>query len=219
MKITNTSPTVKEAGVKYISTAQLLQIVLHLSDRTREALETFRDTDKLRNATDAELLSLPGIGPAKLKAIRAFVELLERQLLPEKLDTQIHDPNDAASQIRTLIRQTNTEREVLVALFFDTRNRIITKEIISIGNKNMSIVNPGEIYGRAVRHDAAALILGHNHPTGDPSPSTEDIAVTRTMVDAGQLLGIDFLDHIIIGKGDNYVSLREKQLGFEMASR
>jgi DNA repair protein RadC len=106
------------------------------------------------------------------------------------------------------------EQEHLRVILLDTRNRIITIDTVYKGSLNSSMVRVGELFRRAIRRNAAAIIVAHNHPSGDPTPSPEDVAVTRQVVQAGQMLDIEVLDHIIIGRG-RFVSLKERGLGFE----
>ena len=99
----------------------------------------------------------------------------------------------------------------LVALLLNTKNQILSKETISIGSLNSSIVHPREVFKPAIKKSASAMIVAHNHPSGDPSPSREDIEVTKRLIQAGEILGIDILDHVIIGE-NRYVSMKEKGL-------
>lgn len=102
-------------------------------------------------------------------------------------------------------------REHFIALYLSTRNRVIAQETISVGSLNASIVHPREVFRPALLHAAAALILAHNHPSGDPEPSQEDADITRRMHEAGKLLGIELLDHVVLA-ADGYTSLRERKL-------
>jgi DNA repair protein RadC len=106
------------------------------------------------------------------------------------------------------------EYEHFVVLYLDTRNRVTSREILYKGSLNTSLVRIAEVFRGAVRRNCAALIVAHNHPSGDPNPSPEDVALTRRLVDAGKLLEVDVLDHLVIGQ-NRYVSLRERALGFE----
>jgi DNA repair protein RadC len=105
------------------------------------------------------------------------------------------------------------EQEHLVVVLLDTRNRLLRTVEVYVGSLNTSLIRIGEVFREAVRANAAAVIVAHNHPSGDPSPSPEDIAVTRALVEAGRLLDIEVLDHLIIGK-DRHLSLRQAGLGF-----
>ncbi len=102
----------------------------------------------------------------------------------------------------------NLNKEYFVCLHLNTKNKVLRKDIVSIGNLNSSIVHPREVFNNAIKYSCSALILCHNHPSGDPTPSNEDIETTKRLIDAGKILGINILDHVIIGKG-NYSSLKE----------
>src|SRR5690606_32309380 len=108
------------------------------------------------------------------------------------------------------------EQEHFTVLFLDTRNRVTDEETLYVGSLNTSLVRIAEVFRGAVRRNCAAVIVAHNHPSGDPTPSPEDVALTRRLVDAGKLLEIEVLDHLVIGN-NRYVSLRERALGFESA--
>ncbi len=108
------------------------------------------------------------------------------------------------------------EYENFVILYLDTRNRVTAREILYKGSLNTSLVRIGEVFRGAVRRNCAAVIVAHNHPSGDPNPSPEDVALTRRLVEAGKLLEVEVLDHLVIGE-NRYVSLRERALGFEAA--
>ncbi|HLR64466.1 MAG TPA: DNA repair protein RadC, partial [Pseudogracilibacillus sp.] len=119
----------------------------------------------------------------------------------------IKSPSDGADYVMEEMRHLNQEH--LVAMFLNTKNQIIHRQTIFIGSLNSSIVHPREIFREAVKRSAAAVICAHNHPSGDPTPSKEDIQVTRRLVEAGKIVGIELLDHLIIGS-HSYVSLKEK---------
>jgi DNA repair protein RadC len=97
----------------------------------------------------------------------------------------------------------------------NTKNEVLGVQEIYIGNVNSSVVRPAEVFRPAVRDNATSIIIVHNHPSGDPSPSPEDVSITRTLVDAGRLMGVELLDHLVIGSGNRFVSLNEKRLGFK----
>jgi len=107
-----------------------------------------------------------------------------------------------------------SEQEWLVALLLNTRNRLIEKHLVYLGSVNASLIRVSEVFRQAVRMNAAAVIIAHNHPSGDPAPSPEDVAVTKAMVEAGKLLDIEVLDHMVLG-GGGYVSMKARHLGFE----
>lgn len=159
-----------------------------------------------------DLRSRNGIGPAKAAQILAAIEL-GRRFAHAQLEERrsIQTPEDVVQSLAFDIA--GQEQEHLVVLLLDTRNRVIRQETVYVGSLNTSVVRVGEVFREAVRANAAALIVAHNHPSGDPSPSPEDVAVTRAIVQAGRLLDIEVLDHLILGK-NRHLSLRQAGLGF-----
>ena len=127
---------------------------------------------------------------------------------------QIRSPGDAANLLMPMIG--HQEQEHFVVLYLDTRNRVLDREILYKGSLNTSLVRIAEVFRGAVRRNCAGIVVAHNHPSGDPNPSPEDIALTRRLVSAGKLLEIDMLDHVVVGQ-NRFVSLRERALGFEEA--
>ncbi|HAY83617.1 MAG TPA: hypothetical protein DCY42_01465, partial [Chloroflexi bacterium] len=123
----------------------------------------------------------------------------------------INSPGDAAGLV--MYEMQALEKEHLRVILLDTRNHVIEIHEVYRGSLNASVVRVGEVFTPAVRRNAASILVVHNHPSGDPSPSPEDISITRSLLQAGKLLQIELLDHIIIGQG-KYVSLKEKGLGF-----
>jgi DNA repair protein RadC len=159
-----------------------------------------------------ELCNHRGIGPAKAAQLKAAVELGRRLAiaLPEE-QPSIQSPDDAAALL--LYEMGALEQEHLRVLLLDTRNRLIRMVDVYRGSLNTSIIRVGEAFRDAVRANAASIIVVHNHPSGDPTPSSEDVSVTRALVEAGRLLDIEVLDHLVIGK-NSYISLKAKGLGF-----
>jgi DNA repair protein RadC len=154
------------------------------------------------------LLEIRGLGPARAARLLAAAEI-GRRLWPD---------GEAASLVRgpeTIFELTrdvrSTKREHFVGFYLDSRNQVLRREIISIGSLNASIVHPREVFVPAIAVSAASLILAHNHPSGDPTPSEEDLAITRRLLTAGRLLGIDVLDHVIVTH-DAYASFKERRL-------
>jgi DNA repair protein RadC len=155
-----------------------------------------------------DLLAIRGLGPARVAQLLAAAEL-GRRLWPDgEAATLVRGPETVFDLTRD-IRGAN--REHFVGFYLNTRNQVLRREVISIGSLNASIVHPREVFTPAIALSAANLILAHNHPSGDPSPSEEDLAITRRLVDAGRLLGIDVLDHVIVCR-DQYASFRERRL-------
>jgi DNA repair protein RadC len=124
---------------------------------------------------------------------------------------RVHSPEEAAQLI--LHEMSALEQEELWVLLLDTRNQILSTEVVYRGSLNSSQVRIGEIFKTAIRRNAASIIVAHNHPSGDPTPSPDDVAVTRGIVEAGNLMDVDVLDHLVIGSG-NFVSLKQRGLGF-----
>ena len=152
----------------------------------------------------------PGRGQGR--QIKAAIELGRRLTLesPEERPS-IHSPQDAADLV--MYEMSALEQEHLRVILLDTRNRVLHIEEVYRGSLNSSQVRVGELFKAAIRRNAAAIIVVHNHPSGDPSPSPDDVAMTRAIVQAGKLLDIDVLDHLVIGRG-RFVSLKERGLGF-----
>ncbi|MFJ7637407.1 DNA repair protein RadC [Peribacillus sp. NPDC097206] len=179
--------------------------VLQLSNRLIKAFEGFR---LLKEASVEELTEIKGIGEAKAIQILASVELGRRI---HKLNDQdryvIRSPEDGANYCMEEMRFLSQEH--FVCLYLNTKNQVLHKRTVFIGSLNASIVHPREVFKEAFRRSAASIICLHNHPSGDPSPSREDIEVTKRLVECGKIMGIEVLDHIIIGE-HKYVSLKEK---------
>ena len=209
-------------GPQALSSAELLAIILRTGVGGENVLamaqRLLANFDGLAGMARLELTQLTaehGLGPAKAAQLLAAFEL-GRRLMAEAPEEryQIRSPGDAANLLMTMIG--HKEQEHFVVLYLDTRNRVIDREILYKGSLNTSLVRIGEVFRGAVRRNCAGVIVAHNHPSGDSSPSPEDIALTRRLVDAGKLLEVDVLDHVIIGH-NHFVSLRERALGFENA--
>ncbi|MGC4375813.1 DNA repair protein RadC [Fictibacillus sp. Mic-4] len=179
--------------------------VLHLANRIVQHFEGLR---MLKNATIGELKEINGIGDVKAVELIAAIEL-GRRISRLQFDERyaIRSPEDGANYLMDELRF--LEQEHFVCLYLNTKNQVIHKKTIFIGSLNSSIVHPREVFKEGIRRSAASLICFHNHPSGDPSPSSEDIDVTKRLVECGKILGIEMLDHIIIGDR-KYVSLKEK---------
>lgn len=167
----------------------------------------------LAKATLSEIQEIKGVGPAKAVEIKAALELGRRLAAtsPEE-KPRVTSPADAANLLMS--EMTFLDQEHLRLILLDTRNRVLKTPTIYIGSLNTSVVRVGELFRAALRENAAAFIMAHNHPSGDPAPSPEDVNVTRQIVKAGKLLDIDVLDHIVIGR-QRWVSLKERGLGFD----
>lgn len=210
------------AGPQALSTTELLAIILrtgvggeNVLNMSTRILAQYGGLAGLARADFAQLEAVKGLGPAKTAQLLAAFELGRRLMLesPEER-LQIRSPADAAHLLMPLIG--HKEQENFVVLYLDTRNRVTDREILYKGSLNTSLVRVAEVFRGAIRRNSAGIIVAHNHPSGDPNPSPEDIALTRRLVKAGKLLEVDLLDHLVIGQ-NRYVSLRERALGFEEA--
>ena len=172
-------------------------------------LRSFPTIRQLSLATEQELLQLPGIGPAKAKELMAILSL-SKQLLQENAEAykRVQQPGDVYDIFRDIALH---ETEHVYALYLDTKNQVIGRRLISSGTLNASFIHPRDFFALGVRMRAAAVIAAHNHPSGDPTPSKEDIEVTRRLVEAGRIVGIEVLDHVIMGNG-RQCSMKEKGL-------
>ena len=211
----------QQHGARYLNNAELIALLLRSGVKGENAISMamrviaeFDGLGGLARAGYAELCQLRGLNDAKSCEILAALELGRRiaSLAPEER-AQISCPEDGVNLVSaemSLLTQEN-----LVALLLNTRNQVVARRTIYIGTVNSSAVRPAEVLRPAVRENAPAIIVVHNHPSGDPTPSPEDVAVTRDLAAAGKLLGIELLDHLIIGNGGRFTSLKERGLGFD----
>lgn len=206
-------------GPGSLSKAELLAILLRTGVPGENAvqvgqrlLQEFGGLSGLHRASFEEVCAQHGIGDAKACQIKAAIELGHR-LRVESPDERpsIHSPEDVAALVQ--YEMGALEQEELWVLLLDIRNHVLDIDKIYRGSLTSSQVRVGELFKGAIRRNAAAIIVIHNHPSGDPSPSPDDIALTRAIVEAGGLLDIQVLDHLIIGLG-RHVSLKERGLGF-----
>ena len=202
-------------GPKALKKEELLAIILRTGLKGKNAIQVANDilikygNKKFLLASYQELRNIKGVGPTKAAQILAAIELGSR-LFKEKPEQEIyiHSPEDTIKIISGL---KNNKKENFVALYLDARNKLIYQETISIGSLNASIVHPREVFEPAIQYLAAQIILAHNHPSGDPEPSTEDLAITKRLVESGKILGIEITDHIILAK-NGFVSFKAKRL-------
>ncbi|NLW17276.1 MAG: DNA repair protein RadC [Firmicutes bacterium] len=203
-------------GPRELSNAELLAIILGTGVRGESALHLanrlltrFGDIRGLLELSTDELQKEPGIGIAKACQLAAISELAVRIAESRMHETVIRRPEDLALFLMPYFQQLSQEEFVVVLL--DTKNKVISKRTIFRGSLNASIVHPREVFKYAIRHSAAAILVAHNHPSGDPTPSREDIDVTRRLVEAGRIIGIEVLDHVVFGDGKT-ISMKEKGL-------
>jgi len=202
-------------GVQALSDAELLAVLLRTGTMNESAValaqRVLKEAGGLRHIPDMsvpEMTRVKGIGKAKALQIHAGIELGRRLSQLRQGDKPvIRSPRDAAELLMEELRY--LQKEHFVVLFLNTKNRLIGKETLSVGSLNASLVHPREVFRSAIKRGSASIICAHNHPSGDPSPSKEDIALTNRLVDAGNIIGIELLDHLVIGDGI-FVSLKEQ---------
>ncbi len=204
-------------GARSLSNTELLAILLHSGTRSKsviqvaqELLAAYRDNGlaSIVNCSPGELADVDGIGPAKTATIMAAVELgLRLAQKPSSDRFIIRTPEDVAEYAMPRLRY--EQKEHFAIMLLDTKNHVLSFPDISIGSLNASIVHPREVFRCAISNCASSIVLVHNHPSGDPTPSREDLQVTSRLVKAGQILDIEVLDHIIIGD-NKYTSLKEQ---------
>lgn len=211
----------REHGPRYLNNAELVAILLRSGVAGENAINVamrilaeFDGLAGLARAGYAELCEQRGLNHAKSSEIMAALELGRRiaSLAPEER-SQISCPQDAASLL--IAEMEPLVQENLVVLLLNTRNQVVARRTIYIGTVNSSAVRPAEVLRPAIRENAPSIIVAHNHPSGDPTPSPEDISVTRDLAAAGKLMDIELLDHLVIGHGGLFTSLKEKRLGFD----
>ncbi len=212
-----------EYGPGALNEAELLAIILRVGVAGESAvmvgqrlLHAFDGLMGLHRASYEEVCQQHGLGKAKAAQIKAAIEIgnrLAKQKILEHQDVSFHSPEEVANFVQ--YEMAALDQEQLRVILLDTRNRFQKMITLYTGSLNSSTVRIGELFKEAIRMNAASIILIHNHPSGDPSPSPEDINLTRAAVQAGKLLDIEVLDHIIIGYGPGkYSSLKKKELGF-----
>ena len=209
----------ERSGPQGLSNAELLAILLRVGVPGENAVQVgqrlLKDLGGLQGihrATFTEICNQHGIGPAKAAQIQAAIELGRRLSRLDSDDRpQISKPQDVADLVQ--YEMASFSQEQLWVLLLDTRNRVISIEHLYKGSLNSSTVRVGELFRAAIQKNAASIILTHNHPSGDPTPSPEDVQLTRSAVQAGKLMDVEVLDHLVIGQ-NRFVSLKERNLGF-----
>jgi DNA repair protein RadC len=202
-------------GPDKLSNQDLFAILLRTGTKKESVLELsqkllkhFEGIRMLKDASVEEITMISGIGKAKAVQILAALELGKRMNRLTYDDRYvIRSPQDGANYVMEEMRFLSQEH--FVCLYLNTKNQVLHKQTVFIGSLNASIVHPREVFKEAFKRSAASLICFHNHPSGDPSPSREDIEVTKRLTECGKILGIELLDHLIIGE-KKFVSLKEK---------
>ncbi len=209
----------KRLGAGALSNSELLAIILrtgvggeNVIDLATRLLARFGGLMGLARADFSQISALKGVGEAKTAQVKAALELSRRLLASSPQERpQVRSPADVANLL--LLEMGAQEQEEMRVLLLDTKSRVLAAPTIYKGSLHTSVVRVGELFRQAVRENCAALIVVHNHPSGDPTPSPDDIEITKQLVEAGELLGIEVLDHLVIGS-QRYVSLKERGLGF-----
>lgn len=200
-------------GARSLKKEELLAILLRTGLKGKNALEIANDIlvkygdKKLLDASYEELRNMRGVGPTKAVQILAAIELGSR-LFKEKSEKEVYinSPEDTAKELSHI---KENKKENFVVLYLDARNKLIYKETISIGSLNANLVHPREVFEPAVRYLAAQIILAHNHPSGDPEPSEDDLEITKRLAVSGKILGIEVVDHVIVAK-NKFFSFKNK---------
>ncbi len=204
-------------GPEALSAQELLALVIgrgipkkSVINIAQELLGRFGNVKAISQATIEELSQIKGIGLAKAAQIKASFELGRREdLEPELKNFDIKDPEAVVKAIRASIKDKAKEHFKLILL--NPRNKIIGISTISVGTLNASLVHPREVFKDAIVHSAASVVLAHNHPSGDPEPSEDDLTITKRLTESGKILGIEVLDHIVVVK-NGFFSFKEKGL-------
>lgn len=204
---------IETRGVQYLSDGELLATLINSGTKNNSALNIGQnilkrfDLRTLSVASIEELSKIPGIKGGKAAQIAACFELSRRlENYQSEPKYKINGPEDVYRRLYPYMRE--NKRESFVELCLDTKNQIIRETTISIGSLNANIVHPREVFKEALTYSAAHIIVAHNHPSGDPAPSREDIEITKKLVDTGNIMGITVLDHVIIGDGRHF-SMKE----------
>ena len=203
-----------EFGEQALSAQELLQVILgrgvageSVAVTAQKLLSQFGSLQKLAEASIEELSSIKGIGPAKAAQIKAVFEIGRRisTQAPSYKSKELTDPKKVYQLIKSKLKDYTREHFYIIAL--NSRNHSIAE--ISVGSLNASIVHPREVFSEAIKSKAASVIFAHNHPSGDPEPSEDDLIITKRLIEAGKILGIEVIDHIIVAK-DGFLSMKEK---------
>lgn len=200
-------------GTMALSDAELLSLIIRTGSKMENAINLCHrmlsqfDLKQLSVAPVSQIMQIHGIKKAKAAQIAACFELSRRLEVFKGGDlAKINSPEDVYRLLYPGLRE--TKRELFIELCLDTKNQVIKQETISIGSLNANVVHPREVFKTAIRESAAHIIVAHNHPSGDPTPSREDIEITKKLVETGKVMGIDVLDHVIIGDGRHF-SMKE----------
>lgn len=209
----------KKHGPETMSTSELIAIILGSGTKGISVLQLahsimsrFETPQQLAEASIEELSQIKGVGPAKALQLKAAVSLgvrVARQSAPPK--TRIDTPVHAYHLVKDLLQ--HEKKEIFLVILLDTKGCFMGHHTVGVGTLSGVLIHPREVFHPAIRHQAASIILAHNHPSGDPTPSNEDRETTKQLIDAGSVIGIPVNDHLIIG-GNGFVSLRQHGIPF-----
>jgi len=203
-----------ELGPGALSDADLVALVLGVGSGGESVLDVAARVTRtihlrrLHQTAVEDILAVKGMGPARAAQLLAAAEI-GRRIWPDADPIPLVRGPETIFELTADIRRSN--REHFVGFYLNSRNQVLRREIISIGSLNASIVHPREVFIPALAVSAASLILAHNHPSGDPSPSEEDLAITRRIAESGRLLGVELLDHVVVAR-EAYTSFKERRL-------
>ncbi|MBI5252887.1 MAG: DNA repair protein RadC [Euryarchaeota archaeon] len=203
-------------GAENLSSAELLAILLRTGTKSNSILSLANmllrkyNLKQLSQASLPELMSIQGIKKAKACQLLACFEIASRLAsFSDALKPKVKTSSDVYAIVSPKLR--SLKKECFIALYLDTKNQLLREDTISIGSLSANIVHPREVFKGAILESAAAVIIAHNHPSGDASPSNDDVELTKRLLSAGEIIGIKVLDHIIVGDGQ-FVSLKERGL-------
>jgi DNA repair protein RadC len=203
-------------GAENLKDSELLAILLRTGRAGKNVIEiaslilSKHSKKRLLQMTYEDLLKVKGINSAKATTLLAAFELSKRALeVDDSSLPVIATPKDAVAQLSEL-RQ--NKKEHFVVLYLNARNQLVHKETISIGTLNTNLVHPREVFEPALRHSAANVMVAHNHPSGDPEPSEDDLEITKRLTEAGKMMGVEIMDHIVVSKNGHFSFKEEKLL-------
>ncbi|MDD2258539.1 MAG: DNA repair protein RadC [Bacilli bacterium] len=203
-------------GSSSLANYELLAIIIRTGsykksvlDISKEVLIKFDSLEQINEATVVELMQISGIGKAKAISLLAAIELGKRINIPMNCNIKIKSPFDSYTYLKDNLQYLNQEN--LVALYLNSKSEVIAKRTVTIGSLNQTLFNIKDILKWALKYSAAGIIIAHNHPSGDPNPSKQDIEATHALIQAAKLMEIIIVDHIIIGK-NKYCSFKEKHI-------
>ncbi|PIP17882.1 MAG: hypothetical protein COX43_01835 [Parcubacteria group bacterium CG23_combo_of_CG06-09_8_20_14_all_35_9] len=211
----------KKMGVEVLSAQELLSLILgrgvrgeSVSMTAQKLLSHFGSLEGIMNASLEDLQSIKGLGLAKASQLKACFEVARRIFTKSEIDEKSEQREiTSAEEVFNLVKSkiSNYSKEHLVVLSFDSRNKFLGMDTVSVGTLTANLIHPRETFDVAIHHHAAYIIVSHNHPSDDPEPSEDDLEITKRLIEAGKILGIEVKDHVIITK-DGFFSFKEKKL-------